>query len=236
MLAHTLAQRIDSAQWGELPTLTTQIWVAYGKELLTDDEAQALSDRIEARKGRKTVTPTAAPVRRASIFPPRKVQKPRDPSAVVLRRRLNSRHTMSPTMSQGYTNGELAVLKIVADEVAKRGFCDRSIDEIAARAGACRRLVQTTMKLAERNGLLKVQRRPRIKNTNLTNVITIISDEWLLWIKRGNKNQTGCKSVHTMDNQKSNLLTKRQYRPFERTCVEGRSTNGGMKGYGKMRC
>jgi hypothetical protein len=68
---------------------------------------------------------------------------------------------MPPAMSAVFTVGELAVLRIVDDEVAARGTCDRSLAEIAARAGVCRKLAQLTLRLAARQGLVSIQRRPR---------------------------------------------------------------------------
>jgi len=44
-------------------------------------------------------------------------------------------------MPSRFTTGELAVLKIVTDEVRDRGQCARPVDAIAARAGICGRLV-----------------------------------------------------------------------------------------------
>jgi ribosomal protein L40E len=49
--------------------------------------------------------------------------------------------------------GELAVLRIVGDEIHAKGTCDRSLAEIAARAGVCRKLAQLTLRLAARRGV-----------------------------------------------------------------------------------
>jgi hypothetical protein len=79
------------------------------------------------------------------------------------------------------------VLRIVGDEVAARGTCDRSLAEIAARAGVCRKLAQLTLRLAARQGLVATQRRPRPGGKNLSNVVRITSTEWTAWLKRGNR-------------------------------------------------
>jgi hypothetical protein len=47
-----------------------------------------------------------------------------------------------------FTVGELAALRIVADEVREKGNCDRTLGEIAARAGIGRTTAQNAMRLA----------------------------------------------------------------------------------------
>ena len=41
--------------------------------------------------------------------------------------------------------GELAVLRIIGDLVKRRGCCDRTLAELAARPGLCRTLVQSAI-------------------------------------------------------------------------------------------
>jgi hypothetical protein len=80
--------------------------------------------------------------------------------------------------------GELAALRIVTDEVREKGRCDRTIAEIAARAGICRTTAQNAIRAAAAMGLLTVQERRREGQKNLPNVVRIVSREWLQWIKR----------------------------------------------------
>jgi hypothetical protein len=80
----------------------------------------------------------------------------------------------------------MAVLRIVADEVRERGVCDRSLAEIAARAGVCRTLAHSTLRLAARFGLVSIEERRRPgRQRNLTNVIRVISREWRAWLAKG---------------------------------------------------
>jgi hypothetical protein len=44
---------------------------------------------------------------------------------------------LPPALAAGFTTGELAVLRILAEA---HGVCDRSLNELAARAGVCRSL------------------------------------------------------------------------------------------------
>ena len=47
---------------------------------------------------------------------------------------------MPPALACRFTTGQASVMRIVADEVRLRGRCDRTMGEIAARAGVCIRL------------------------------------------------------------------------------------------------
>ena len=83
--------------------------------------------------------------------------------------------------------GELAVLRIVGNEVRQHGQCDRCGDELAARAGVCRSLVKNALRTAARLGLVTVEERRREGRRNLPNVVRIVSREWLVWLARGPK-------------------------------------------------
>jgi hypothetical protein len=74
-----------------------------------------------------------------------------------------------------------------ADEWLAHGACDRSLNEIAARAGVCRSLAKRTIRLAEALGLTTVQRRPRSGRKHLTNIVRIIRAEWIDWLSKGNR-------------------------------------------------
>ena len=84
-----------------------------------------------------------------------------------------------------YTEGQRAVLFVVAGEVKQRGYCDLPIDKIAALAGVSRTTVQTTMHEARRLGHIRITVRPQAGRKNLSNVVEIVSEEWLTWLKRG---------------------------------------------------
>ena len=76
-----------------------------------------------------------------------------------------------------FTTGELAVLRIVGDEVAEHGHCDRTLGEKAARAGVCRALARQAIRKAAREELLTVEERPQPGRKSLPNVVRIISRE-----------------------------------------------------------
>jgi hypothetical protein len=92
---------------------------------------------------------------------------------------------MPPSLACKFTVGELAALRIVTDEVREKGHCDRTLGEIAARAGIGRTTAQNALRAAAAMGLITVQERRREGQKNLPNIIRIVSREWQLWIKRG---------------------------------------------------
>jgi lambda repressor-like predicted transcriptional regulator len=91
---------------------------------------------------------------------------------------------MPPALGAHYTEGERAVLCIIAGEVKRHGICDWPIGTIAAKAGVGRSTVQNALHEARRHSHIAVQARPRPGQKNLTNVVSIINRDWLEWIKR----------------------------------------------------
>jgi hypothetical protein len=116
--------------------------------------------------------------------PPRRPQRSPDRAASIERRRhLAASGPMPPRLASRFTTGELAVLRIVGDEVRARGVCGLHVDAIAARAGVCRTTAQNAIREAYRLGLLIREERRRRGQPSLTNLIKIISTEWLTWLR-----------------------------------------------------
>src|SRR5215218_341127 len=186
-----MSAAIDGARTlTRLDHLSKAIWQALAAGAVGDDDAQALAERLHARRSllRGDLKPVGIPVGRASIFPPRRPQRaPKRPVAIARRRHLAASGPMPPSLACRFTVGELAVLRIVGDEVRQHGQCDRCVDELAARAGVCRSLVKNAIRMAARLGLLTVEERRRAGRRNLPNVIRIVSREWLTWLARGPK-------------------------------------------------
>src|SRR3954447_21336413 len=125
---------------------------------------------------------------RPSLFLPRRLQRPpQRPVAIARRRHLAASGPMPPALACKFTVSELAVLRIVGDEVRQHGCCDRCVDELAARAGVCRRMVQNALREAARLGLLTIEERRREGRRNLPNVVRIVSKEWTSWLARGGR-------------------------------------------------
>src|SRR5215207_8048737 len=186
-----MSAAIDGARTlTRLDHLSKAIWQGLTAGAVGDDDAQALAERLHARRSliRGEIKPVSIPVGRPSIFPPRRPQKaPKRPVAIARRRHLAASGPMPPALACKFTVGELAVLRIVGDEVRRHGYCDRSIGELAARAGCGRTTAQNAIREAARLGLVTVQERRREGRKNDTNVIRIISKEWTMWLARGGR-------------------------------------------------
>src|SRR5215212_213394 len=207
-----MAAAIDGARTlTRLDHLSRSIWQGLTAGAVADDDAQALAERLHARRTilRGEIKPVGIPVGRPSIFPPRRLQRtPQRPVAITRRRHLAASGPMPPALACRFTVSELAVLRIIGDEVRQHGHCDRCVDEIAARAGVCRRMVQNALREAARLGLLTVQERRREGRRNLPNVVRIVSREWTMWLTKGGRSSrpsaeplTGCKKMRPTDSR-----------------------------------
>ena len=92
---------------------------------------------------------------------------------------------MPPQLAASFTTAELAVLRIIGDEVREHGQCARTLGEIAARAGVSRTTAQNALRRAARLGFVVIEGRRRPGNRSLPNLIRIISREWLAWLEHG---------------------------------------------------
>jgi hypothetical protein len=202
MLQAQLVAAIAAAQTLTVfDALSRAIWSALAGGHISEHDAQAASEALEARRsdfrrdafpkppaGAPRSGPTAH-VKRTSgqtFFARARVQRPPDRMAALARRRqLAASGPMPPALAAQFTTGELAVLRIVTDEVRGKGRCDRTLGELAARAGVGISTTKNAVRRAGRLGLLHVEFRPRPGRKNLTNVITILSREWKAWIERG---------------------------------------------------
>src|SRR3712207_5500038 len=205
-----MAAAIDGARTlTRLDHLSRSIWQGLAASAVADDDAQALAERLHARRSvlRGEIKPVGVPVGRPSIFPPRRLQRaPQCPVAIARRRHLAASGPMPPALACKFTVSELAVLRIVGDEVRQHGHCDRCVDEIAARAGVCRRMVQNAIREAARLGLVTIEERRREGRRNLPNVVRIVSKEWTNWLARGERSSRpqaepliGCKKMCPTD-------------------------------------
>jgi hypothetical protein len=192
VFAEAITRAITAARTDELDHLAREVWRAHGAGVLDDATAQAAAEAIRARQ----VETRPKPRRAASGLPRGTARRPRTPdrqASIERRRRLAASGPMPPVLAARFTQGELAVLKVVADAVKHRGRCTMCMDEIAGRAGVCRRLAQMAIRLAEQLGLITVHERRLGYDRSDTNVITIISQEWRAWLRLTDKG--GCKTI-----------------------------------------
>lgn len=151
--------------------------------------------------GAKTLSPY---LRRMQRLVSRKSQRSPDRVASQTRKRkLGGSSGMPDTIRHHYTEGERAVLTVIAGEVKHHGLCDLALDRIAAVAGVSRTTVQNAIREARALGHLSVEGRPRKGQKNLTNLVRIVSAEWMSWLKRwpSPARQIGFKDFHPTKNQ-----------------------------------
>lgn len=189
----------------EIAVLTKALWQGVTAGQISEAESEALDAAIALRR------PTPGPAkgmrpRILSMFKPR--QRPRSPDRKASRdrrRMLGGGGNMPPALRVQFTEGQRAVLAIVSGEVKHHGQCDLPLDRIAALSGVCRTTVQTTLHEARRLGLISIKSRPQRCRRSLTNVVNILSSEWLTWLKRGPAahRPTGSKTLKMVNPTKS---------------------------------
>lgn len=179
MLADQFNTAVQKAALHLLPDLTQTMWKAVADGHLDWDTAGTLTTLIEARKAilqTKRDTPrTARP-----LGPARRLTE-----AWARRRRLAASGPMPPALASSFTTGELAVLRVLADEVRDHGACDRTLGELGGRAGVSVDTARRAVRQATRLGLITVEERRRWRQPSLSNVVRIVSPEWSAWIAKG---------------------------------------------------
>jgi hypothetical protein len=120
MFAEQLQDAISKASRNDLDHFARTLWQSVVAGAIDDTQAQLLAELIEARRGpaRAAHKPVGIPLGRASIFPPKRVQRSPDRARSIERRRtLAASGPMPPQLACRFTVGELAVLRIIADAV-----------------------------------------------------------------------------------------------------------------------
>lgn len=202
--AHLLSL-VNHVPLASLDTLSREVWQGIGDGSLTEAQAQELAEAIQSRRvspprqatgtleniisGHPPRTLPGAPSvttpRSWSYFPAKRPQRSPDRARSLERRRtLAASAPMPPTLACKFTTGELAVLKVVADEIATGRLCTLSIPEIAARAGVGLTKARLALRIASSLGLVVITERRVPYRPNLPNMVRIVSREWLAWIAR----------------------------------------------------
>jgi hypothetical protein len=170
--------------------LSREVWRAWSAGTINDAEAQAAAERIHARR--------LGGLLARSAFPKHRLQRSPDRwASIQRRRRLAASGPLPPQLALHFTTGELAVLRIVGDEVREHGACSLHIDAIAARAGVCRTTAQNAVREARALGLVTVEERRRRGMPSLTNIIRVIRSEWRVWLRLGSKRGVGFKTLNS---------------------------------------
>ncbi len=175
-----LAQRVPPKAFDDV---VRQLYRDAAGGRITLEEASAVHEAIEAR--RMATKDAPRPMRRPSLFPVRKPQRPRAPGEVVARRRrVAASGALPPSIAALFTPAETAALAIVAAEVRRHGRCELALDVIAAIAGCSRSTVKNALRSAVVHGLVAVSVRPVRGAKNRTNVVTIVDPAWSAWLRR----------------------------------------------------
>lgn len=188
MLADQIGAVIHNCSLRDLDHIARKLWQAYGSGTISEPEAERLASALELRRGvRRAELPRGmAPV--ALSFVPRRPQRSPDRVRSQLRRRqLAAAGPLPPALACMFTTGELAALAVIGAEVRQQGTCDRSIDELAARAGVSRSTVQRAIRQACIAGLVTKEERPRRGQKSQTNILRVVSREWSAWLKRAGR-------------------------------------------------
>jgi hypothetical protein len=221
-----------SAGSENLADLASMLWRSYGAGAINDDDAAFLQSYIDRRRPIGSSATRNAPGRPVGAFVGRAIERaygrfmPRRRRVLTDEQKLKARErrrtlggsaVMPPNLRCHYTEGQRAVLCIIAGEIKHSGNCDLPIDKIAALAGVCRTTVQTTLHEARRLGHIEITERPRPGKKNLTNIVHIMSAEWLTWIKRG-------PSAHRPTRTGSNPFAEKNLRADETSVSPTKST------------
>jgi hypothetical protein len=184
----------NTAALDEIARLT---WRAHAEGQLQDVEAEAISASLQARRRAFSErNPAAKPAMPATglLRPARRPRSPDRQASLARRRRQAMSGVVPAKIAASFTMAELAVLTVIARQCQRTGVCVLHIDAIAALAGCSRTSVQNALRQARLVGLILVKERRRPGQPSLTNVITIISKEWIAWLKLG-----GFKKLSTPD-------------------------------------
>ena len=197
MFADEIRRAVEAAPRVELPRIGEAMWKAWAQGLLADDEAQALADRIEAR--RALPPPERPPQRRVG-------SRPRSADSMERRRSWAASGRLPPALASRFTLAEQAVLAVIAAEVAKRGACELALDHLAALAGVCRSSVKNALRQAHALGLVRIVERRLTAWRNLPNRISITSPEWSTWLRMSRRGGGG-KSLPSTNTKGSEKIT-----------------------------
>jgi hypothetical protein len=178
MFVEQLRRAVEASPRAELPAVSGLLWRAYAAGQVTEADASALSEMIEARRA---LPAAQKPVQR------RLGSRPRSPASMERRRRWASCGALPPALASRFTLAEQAVLAVVAAEHQKHGACTLPIGNVAALAGVSETTVRNAMREARQLGFLHVEERRVSAWRNKPNRVTIMSREWLSWLRMRRK-------------------------------------------------
>lgn len=191
MLATQLSEAISTARsMAMLDNAARLTWRGLAEGLIDEMTAERLSAVTEARRMALKglggqILPKASPAR------PRPCRSPDRARSISRRRHLASSGAVPGPIAASFTTGELAALTVIARECQRSGACRWFMDRIAAVSGVSRTTARNALRQAQALGLITVRERRRRGWRSDSNIIHIIAQEWLAWLRLGG----GCKKL-----------------------------------------
>ena len=182
--ANEIRRQAEAAPRAALPAVTAALWRAFGEGQVTESEAEALSALIETRREARQTPPTLeGPVdcqngSRTSVG-----SRPRTNLSLERRRRWAASGRFPPGIAARFTLAEQAVLALVATETTRRKDCRLAVGHLAAIVGVAETTVRNALRQARKLGLITVEERRVTGFRNDTNVVRIVSPEWIAWLR-----------------------------------------------------
>ncbi|ACB28448.1 hypothetical protein [Methylobacterium radiotolerans] len=191
MYADEIRRQAEAAPRAALPAVAAALWQAFGEGRVSEAEAEALSELIQARQAKsagmadlpaRDAAEQLAGVARRSVG-----SRPRTDASMDRRRRWAASGRLPPALAARFTLAEAAVLALIAAETARRGDCRLAVGHVAAIAGVAETTVRNAIRQARKLGLVTVEERRVTGFRNDTNIIRIVSPEWTAWLRLARK-------------------------------------------------
>src|SRR4051812_13012740 len=199
MFVEQLRRAVEASPRVELAKGSSSLWRAYAAGQVTEAEAQALSDLIEARRA---LPAAQKPVQR------RLGSRPRSPASMERRRRWAASGCLPPALAARFTLAEQSALAVIAAENRKRGDCRLTNKEVADVAGVSISTARNAVRVARALGLISVTERRRTAFRNDSNVVRIADAGWRAWLRLGGVKSPARLPIQ-LDNQGTAALRNR---------------------------
>jgi hypothetical protein len=181
MFADELRRAIASASRLSLDALATLMWDACANARISEAETEELATLIDVRRnpeGRRSPEAQTLPI---PVRVPGTGSRPKTPESLTRRRRVAACGRLPPSLACHFTQGEVAVLSVVASDAMQDGACRACLADIGDRAGVSRSTVKNALRQAKALKLITVEERRLTYWRNLTNIVEIVSPEWQAW-------------------------------------------------------
>ena len=142
---------------------------------ISEAETEELATLIDVRRnpeGRRSSEAQTLPI---PARVPGTGSRPKTPESLTRRRRVAACGRLPPSLACHFTQGEVAVLSVVASDAMQDGACRACLADIGDRAGVSRSTVKNALRQAKALKLITVEERRLTYWRNLTNIVEIVS-------------------------------------------------------------